>query len=77
MKYNSHVYILTFNDPIKHTGLYAFSSLTAIYDVFTPYEVGLTLGSLWNKKIKVNHPYHGKRCSIVQLKVKSKKQAVK
>lgn len=49
-----------------------FSSLSAIYDVFTAEQIGCGVRRLWNMKIASGVEYHGKRCSILRVEIVSK-----
>lgn len=54
------IVIVQFKDGSEHF----FGSLAAIYQVFTPEQIGVTLGTLWNHKITQECPYVGQRCTI-------------
>ena len=41
-----------------------FYSLAAIYEVFTPEQVGCTVRTLWNAGIEVGKPYYNRLCSV-------------
>lgn len=41
-----------------------FGSLAAIYDQFTPKQIGCKVERLWNYGIKQNKPYKNARCVV-------------
>lgn len=43
---------------------YYFGSLSAIYDQFTPKQIGCKVERLWNYGIKQNKPYKNARCVV-------------
>ena len=43
-----------------------FGSLAAIYEVFTPEQVGCKVERLWNSGITAGHPYMNKFCIITR-----------
>lgn len=51
----------------------AFGSISAIFDVFSPEEIGATVRSLWGA-ISVGKPFVGDKVMIHKLNVKRKKQ---
>lgn len=51
-----------------------FSSLSAIYDTFTPEQIGCKVTRLWNLGVSRGKPYFGERCEITQTTVRSKTQ---
>lgn len=57
----------------KYANFY-FGSLAAIYDVFTPEDLGICLTSLWNANIRPGHPYENEKCIISRDVVHRKKQ---
>lgn len=57
----------------KHINWY-FGSLAAIYDVFTPEDLGVSLTSLWNYNITPKKPYENDKCIIYRDMVHRKKQ---
>jgi hypothetical protein len=54
--------------------LFLFSSLAAIFDLFSSEQVGCSLGNLYNLKVPDGVVYQGTRCSIYREKVFSKRQ---
>ena len=51
-----------------------FSSLAAIYDTFTPEQVGCKLKTLWNAKITTEHAYRNAKCEVRKEFLKRKRQ---
>lgn len=62
-----YIYQVSFREqPIEgdaRTEFY-FYSLAAIYEVFTPEQIGCTVRTLWNSGIEVGKPYYNRRCSV-------------
>lgn len=50
-----------------------FGSISAIYDIYTPEEIGIKKTSLWSYGIKEDHPYTGRKCIIRKGKIVRKK----
>lgn len=53
---------------------FLFSSLAAIFEVFSPEQIGCGLGHLYNLKVPDGSAFAGKRCIIKREKVFSKRQ---
>ena len=53
---------------------YYFGSLAAIYESFTPYQIGCKLNTLWRAHIDLTHPHVAKKCIISQQILKRKEQ---
>ncbi|WP_373260947.1 hypothetical protein [Phocaeicola vulgatus] len=51
-----------------------FTSLAAIYDVFTAEQIGCKVNRLYNVGVPDGNPYNGKRCQISQEDIHSKAQ---
>lgn len=51
-----------------------FSSLAAIYEQFTPEQVGCKVSRLWNIGVSDGVPYKGRRCTITKEQVRRKTQ---
>lgn len=60
--------------PMNGKKEYYFGSLAAIYDHFTPEQIGCKLESLWNSKIVPGKPKSTKHCVVSKHKVIRKKQ---
>ncbi|MFA5849949.1 MAG: hypothetical protein WC833_08700 [Bacteroidales bacterium] len=46
-----------------------FGSLSAIYDVFTPEQIGCKVENLWNIGVSSGTPYNGNKCTITLEKL--------
>lgn len=57
-----------------HQKFFLFTSLSAIYEVFTREQLGVSLKHLYNVHVSDGSTYSGKRCIIRREKVYSKKQ---
>lgn len=67
------------NEQVVHVCLgddrhYYFGSVAAIFDRFTPDELGVSLTTLWNYGLAPDRPYKNNRCAIYRGKVQRKKQ---
>lgn len=54
-----------------------FGSITAIFDVFTPNQLGINKTPLWNYKLTPTRPYKNNKCTIYKgaiIRCKSIKQ---
>lgn len=75
---NRFVYsVLFFSAPLPdkpRQKYFLFSSLAAIYDVFSVEQIGCGLGHLYNLKVPDGTAYAGKRCIIKRDNVLSKRQ---
>jgi hypothetical protein len=72
-----HVYKVYFPNAVNCKKSYYFSSLAAIYTVFSVEDIGCGVGHLWNVKVSSGVPYEGKKCRISKEPVINKKQKVK
>lgn len=68
------VYKVEFSEPVNGKRDYYFGSLSAIYDVFTPDQVGCKVSRLWNVGITQERPYTGKKCRISVEEVTQKQR---
>lgn len=59
---------------IASTIEFFFTSLAAIYDVFTAEQIGCKVNRLYNIGLPDGTPYDGKRCLITQEAIHSKAQ---
>ncbi len=69
------VYRVSFNEPPmpgSDNTEFFFSSLAAIYDRFTPEQIGCKVTRLWNIGVSKGKKYGGRRCTIVKESVFSK-----
>ena len=56
---------------------YFFTSLSAIYEQFTPEQIGCKVERLWNLKISPDKPYVGRKCTITKELLTRKRQTAK
>lgn len=52
---------------------YYFGSISAIYDLFTPEQMGVTKFRLWSYGIKLDKPYRNRKCIIYKGTICRKK----
>lgn len=69
----SHIIHIHFFQPTNGTTDAYFGSLAAVYDYFTPEQIGAPLRRLWGKPID-NIPFATQRCTIARCTVFRKKQ---
>ncbi len=53
---------------------YYFGSVAAIFDTFTPDELGVSLPTLWNYGLAPDRPYKNFKCCIYRDRIHRKKQ---
>lgn len=51
-----------------------FASLAAIYDTFTPDQIGCAVERLYKLRVSDSNPYHGISCDISREEVRRKAQ---
>ena len=69
--------VLFFSAPLRgkpRQKFFLFSSLAAIYEVFSVEQIGCSIGHLYNLKVPDGTAYCGKRCIIKREPVVSKRQ---
>ncbi len=69
--------VLFFGSPLPEMPrqkFFLFSSLAAIFEVFSPEQIGCGLGHLYNLKVPDGSAFAGRRCIIKREKVFSKRQ---
>ena len=73
-----YIYAVTFfSAPLPSEGrrkLFLFSSLAAIYEMFTPQQIGCSLGHLYNLRISDGAVYGGQQCIVHRERLYSKPQ---
>lgn len=67
------------NESVVHVCLgddrhYYFGSVAAIFDKFTPEELGVSLTTLWNYGLAPDRPYKNNLCAIYRGNIDRKKQ---
>ena len=71
------IYRVTFIDcPITGDSRkeFFFHSLAAIFDTFTPEQVGCKVSRLWNLGVASGNSYHGRKCSVTREPIMRKRQ---
>lgn len=70
-----HIYRVNFDEPPisgdQRCDFYFFS-LAAIYELFTPQEIGCAVNRLWALKVSDGNTYEGRKCTISREEVKRK-----
>lgn len=72
-----HIYRVAFNEPPiqdDNRTEFFFTSLSAIYEEFTPDQVGCKVTRLWNIGVSGGIPYEGAKCKITREPLRSKSQ---
>ena len=73
-----HIYRVAFHDPPienDERNDFFFSSLSAIYEDFTPEQIGCKVSRLWNIGVSDGVPYKGRKCTITVEHIQRKKQS--
>lgn len=73
---DSHcIYKLVFHvPPVGHqTAEFFFHSLAAIYDLFTPSQVGCKVSQLYKVGVRQGIPYEGRKCRVSREPIRRKK----
>lgn len=71
------VYKVTFKDPPlpnDERKEFFFTSLSAIYDTFTPEQIGCKVSRLWNVRVSGGSRYENRLCVIIREEVTRKTQ---
>lgn len=63
------IYHVCFGDDNHHY----FGSVAAIYDKFTPLDLGVSKSRLWAYGITETHPYRNAKCIIYRGKIRRKR----
>jgi hypothetical protein len=58
------IYCVRFKEPVNGEYNYHFGSIAAIYEVFTPEQIGCRIQNLWNYKLSASKPYKSQKCVI-------------
>lgn len=69
MKHESVVHVCLGDD--RH---YYFGSVAAIFDTFTPDDLGVSMTTLWNYGLAPDRPYKNNRCAIYRGIINRKRQ---
>lgn len=73
-KINENIIKVEFFVPLNGKKEHYFGSLAAIYEVFTPQQIGCKLETLWNAGIEEGNPKSTHHCVISKHKVRRKNQ---
>jgi hypothetical protein len=76
METRSHIYKVSFKEPKNGKTDYFFSSLSAIFTLFTPEEIGCRVTQLWKLRITGQKPYRGRKCTITKEPLNRKRKKV-
>lgn len=75
-KTTEHIYRVSFidcpNEDSSRREFY-FHSLAAIYDQFTPEQIGCKVTRLWNVGVTAGNTYHGRKCSVYREPIARKR----
>lgn len=63
------IFHVCFGDDMNHY----FGSIAAIYETFTPEQLGVSKSRLWSYGITTTHPYKNKHCIIYKGVINRKK----
>lgn len=67
------IYCVRFKEPVNGEYNYHFGSIAAIYEVFTPEQIGCGIQNLWNYKLSSSRPYKSPKCVIFSGEIIRKK----
>ena len=69
------IYKLVFHTPPEgyQTAEFFFHSLAAIYDLFTPSQVGCKVSQLYKVGVRQGTPYEGRKCRVSRESIRRKK----
>lgn len=77
MSEQTHIYRVSFREPVDDKTDHFFGSLSAIYETFSPEQIGCKVSRLWNLKITLESPYIGRKCTITKEPFIRKKRSNK
>lgn len=73
----NYIYRVAFNEPPLYNDSrteFFFHSLAAIYEVFSPEQVGCKVSRLWNVGVSQGKTYIGRKCTITKEPIARKKR---
>lgn len=70
----SYIIKVIFPAPVEGKREHFFGSLAAIYEKFTPYQIGCKLPTLWKAGIEPGTPKKTSKCTISKHEVTRKEQ---
>lgn len=70
------IYRVTFKEPPTETGErdFFFTSLSAIYERFSPEQIGCKVSRLWNLNVSGGNPYRGAKVTVTREPLHTKRQ---
>lgn len=70
------IYRVTFKEPPTETGErdFFFTSLSAIYERFSPEQIGCKVSRLWNLNVSGGKPYMGAKVTVTREPLHTKRQ---
>ena len=72
------IYRVEFKEPpllgVDERTEFYFHSLAAIYETFTPEQIGCKVTRLWNIGVSNGNPYGGRRCRITRESILRKRR---
>ena len=70
------IYRVTFREPPEQTGErdFFFTSLSAIYERFSPEQIGCKVSRLWNIGVSDGNPYTGSKVTVTREPLHTKRQ---
>lgn len=70
------IYRVTFKEPPIETGErdFFFTSLSAIYECFSPEQIGCKVSRLWNLNVSGGNPYRGAKVTVTREPLHTKRQ---
>ena len=70
------IYRVTFREPPEETGErdFFFTSLSAIYERFSPEQIGCKVSRLWNIGVSGGTPYTGAKVTVTREPLHTKRQ---
>jgi len=76
MQKQEHIYRVDFKiPPFENSGTdFYFTSLAAIYELFTPEQIGCKVEQLWKLEVSSGFTYQSRNCSITQRPLYRKSQ---
>lgn len=73
---NGFIYRVTFREPPEPSGErdFFFTSLSAIYERFSPEQIGCKVSNLWNIGVSDGKPYSGAKVTVTREPLHTKRQ---
>lgn len=77
MDTKSHIIKVVFPSAVDGSREHYFGSLAAIYETFTPYQIGCKVATLWKAGIEPGKSKKTKKCTVSKHEVARKEQKCK